>query len=50
MVLEQHRTLAAPDAYAASGGWLSGRSACAITYSKDYGELSRVTIPWEMLK
>ena len=50
MVLEQHRTLAAPDAYASSGGWLSGRSACAITYSKDYGELSRVTIPWEMLK
>ena len=50
MILEQHRTLAAPDAYASSGGWLSGRSACAITYSKEYGELSRVTIPWEMLK
>ena len=50
MIVEQHRTLAAPDAYASSGGWLSGRSACAITYSKDYGELSRVTIPWEMLK
>lgn len=49
MILEQHRTLAAPDAYSSSGGWLSGRSACAITYSRDYGELSRVTIPWEML-
>lgn len=50
MIIEQHRTLAAPDAYSSSGGWLSGRSSCAITYSRDYGELSRVTVPVEMLK
>ena len=50
MIVERHRTLAAPDAYASSGGWLSGRSSCAITYSRDYGEMSRVIAPWELLK
>ncbi|CAJ28450.1 winged helix-turn-helix domain-containing protein [Yersinia phage vB_YenM_636] len=47
MVIEMHRTLAAKDAYAANGGWLSGRSADVITYHKEYGEVSRLTItPW----
>ena len=32
MKVERHETLAAPDAYAANGGWLSGRSAKVITY------------------
>jgi DNA-binding transcriptional LysR family regulator len=50
MVVEQHRTLAAPDAYAARGGWLSGRDAKVITYHKDFGEVSRVTISSDMLK
>ncbi|WP_342627539.1 helix-turn-helix domain-containing protein [Nguyenibacter vanlangensis] len=47
MLVEQHRTLAAKDAYASRGGWLSGRSASAITYHARYGEISRVTLPPE---
>lgn len=50
MVVEQHRTLAAKDAYAARGGWFSGRSANVITYHKQYGEVSRQSISPEMLK
>jgi hypothetical protein len=50
MIVEQHRTLAAPDAYAARGGWLSGRDAKVITYHKDFGEVSRLTINSDMLK
>jgi hypothetical protein len=50
MIVEQHRTLAAPDAYAARQGWLSGRDAKVITYHKDYGEVSRVTINSSMLQ
>jgi hypothetical protein len=50
MVVEQHRTLAAPDAYAARGGWLSGRDAKVITYHRDLGEVSRLTINSDMLK
>lgn len=50
MIVEQHRTLAPQDAYAARGGWLSGRDAKVITYSKDYGEVSRITINSDMLK
>lgn len=49
MVVEQHRTLAAPDAYAARGGWLSGREAQVITYHREYGEVSRVRINSNML-
>jgi len=48
MIVEQHQTLAASDAYAAHGGWLSKRSAQAITYHKDYGEVGRVRITPEM--
>ncbi|OAM73050.1 oxidoreductase [Devosia elaeis] len=44
MHIERHETLAAPDAYAAGGGWLSGRSAKVITYSKDWGEVGRQTL------
>jgi hypothetical protein len=50
MVVEQHRTLAAKDAYASRGGWLSGREASAITYHKDYGYTGRVVITPEMVK
>lgn len=50
MIVEQHRTLAAKDAYASRGGWMSGRSANVITYSADYGEVARLTISPEMLK
>lgn len=50
MIVEQHRTLAAPDAYSARGGWLSGRDAKVITYDRRYGEVSRLTINSDMLK
>lgn len=50
MIVEQHRTLAAPDAYSARGGWLSGRDAKVITYHKEYGEVSRLTINSDMIK
>lgn len=50
MQIEQHRTLAPKDAYAAHGGWMAGRDAKVITYSKRFGEISRITIPPEMCK
>lgn len=48
MRVEQHRTLAPPDAYAASGGWLSGRDAKAITYSKEFGKVSESVVSAKM--
>jgi len=50
MTVEQHRTLAAPDAYASRGGWLSGRDAKVITYHKKHGEVGRLTINPEMVQ
>lgn len=49
MIIEQHRTLAAKDAYASRGGWLSKRSASVITYHAEFGEIARQTISPEML-
>ena len=49
MVVEQHRTLASPDAYSSRGGWLSGRDAKCITYHKEFGEVGRITISPEMV-
>lgn len=49
MVVEQHRTLAAKDAYASRGGWLSERAASVITYHATYGEVQRATITPAML-
>lgn len=49
MYVERHETLAAPDAYSAGGGWLSGRSAKVITYHKDFGEVGRLTLRPEMV-
>lgn len=49
MVVEQHTTLAAKDAYASRGGWLSQRSASVITYHDQHGEVGRVTITPEMV-
>lgn len=42
MKVEQHETLAAPDAYGSN--WLSGRSAKVITYHRKFGEDGRVTL------
>lgn len=50
MIVEQHRTLAPADAYAARGGWITGRDAKVITYHSEYGEVSRLTINSDMLK
>ena len=50
MLLEQHRTLAPRDAYANRGGWVSDREAKVITYSKSFGEVSRLSLKPEMLK
>lgn len=49
MTVEQHQTLAARDAYAARGGWLSGRSAKVITYHEKFGEVGRTVINYEMI-
>ena len=49
MKVERHRTLAPPDAYASSGGWISGRDAKVITYHKEFGEVSRSIISPEMI-
>lgn len=43
-IAEQHPTLAARDAYAARGGWVSRRGAKVITYDKIDGEVFRATI------
>jgi hypothetical protein len=49
MRVEQHRTLAGKDSYASRLGLEAGRSACCITYHKEYGEVRRETITPEML-
>ena len=49
MILEQHPTLGAKDAYSARGGYHSKRAANVITYSKRFGEVSRLTIRPEMV-
>ena len=50
MLVEQHPTLAPKDAYATRGGYVANRAASVITYSKQYGEVSRVTVRPEMLR
>lgn len=50
MIVEQHRTLAAADAYASRMGFNSGRDAQVITYHKQYGEVGRVVIPATMVQ
>jgi hypothetical protein len=49
MKVEQHETLAAPDAYAANKGYLSGRSAKVIVYHKSFGEVSRLVLTPQMV-
>lgn len=43
-IAEQHPTLAARDAYAVRGGWVSRRGAKVITYDKKDGEVARITV------
>ncbi|MFD0669734.1 hypothetical protein ACT80S_18590 [Ramlibacter sp. MAHUQ-53] len=49
MVVVQHPTLAARDAYAARGGWIAERQVRAITYHAEHGEVARNTVVPEML-
>ncbi len=49
MILEQHATLSAKDAYAVRGGYSSKRSAVVITYHLEHGEVGRNTINPNML-
>lgn len=49
MIVFQHPTLAAKDAYAARGGWHALRSATAVTYHRVHGEVSRATASPDML-
>lgn len=44
-IVERHPTLAARDAYAARGGWVSWRAARAITYHVTEGEDIRISKP-----
>jgi hypothetical protein len=46
----QHATLAAPDAYAARGGWLSERQAKCITYHIEHGEVGSHIVTPEMVE
>jgi hypothetical protein len=48
--VEQFRTLAAKDAYAAGHGYLSGRDMKCIVHHKDYGEQSRFTCGIDVLR
>lgn len=48
--VEQVRTLAASDAYAASGGYLSGRDLKAILYHREFGEVGRTICGIDMLR
>jgi len=49
MKVFQHSTLAARDAYAARGGWISERQCTSITYHSKNGEVARNTVTPEML-
>lgn len=50
MIVTQHPTLAARDAYSARGGWISNRAAQAITYHSQYGQVGRTIVTPEMLE
>jgi hypothetical protein len=43
-IVEQHPTIAAPDAYAARGGYISDRRAFGVTYHRTQGEVARVSV------
>lgn len=50
MLVIQHPTIAAKDAYATRGGWLPNRTLTTITYHADYGQVARNTLVPEMLE
>lgn len=44
IIVYQHPTLAAADAYASRGGWLSRRQATGLTYHEKFGEIGRTHV------
>lgn len=44
MRVERHRTLAPPDAYSNCLGFICAQDAKVVTYHKEYGEISRITL------
>lgn len=50
MTVTQHPTLAARDAYASRGGWISERAAVAVTYHEKFGQVSRTIACPEMFE
>jgi hypothetical protein len=49
MLVHQHSTLAARDAYAARGGWISERQVESITYHSQWGRVAANVVTPEML-
>ena len=49
MTVTQHATLAARDAFASRGGWISERQAQAITYHSEFGQVARNIVSPEMV-
>lgn len=49
MVVTQHPTISARDAYAARGGWISERAAIGITYHARAGQYGRTYVTPELL-
>lgn len=50
MLVIQHPTLAARDAYAARGGWYSERAAQCFTYHNEFGQVARTIVTPEMVR
>lgn len=50
LIVTQHQTLAARDAYAARGGWFAERGARAITYHTRFGQVGEVIVRPEMME
>jgi hypothetical protein len=50
MTVTQHPTLAARDAHAARGGWISERAAVLVTYHAKFGQVARTIVCPEMLE
>lgn len=48
MTVTQHPTLAARDAHAARGGWISERAAAVVTYHDRFGQVGRTIVCPEM--
>jgi len=50
LIVTQHPTLAARDAYAARGGWFSERAARVLTYHSEFGQVGEIVVTPEMVE